>query len=400
MRISSSTIYDTTVSEMLQHQSKLLHSQQQIASGRKILTPADDPIASSRILDVSQTDGMNAQFGVNRNTAQSALSLTETTLNGVTDLLQDVRTRVVAAGNAILDEGSRKSIAIDIEGRLQELVGLANSRDEAGNYMFSGFQTGTPPFSGTAAGIAYFGDDGSKEVQVSAARKMPITHSGADLFLRVKDSHAPLALEPSPDNAGDAIARDGVVLEAGQIRDHSYTVLFDDNGTDVTFSITDEDTGEVVIDPGTVYGEGLPIEFDGMQISFGGIPNAGDTFTVLPREKQSVFDTLQGIVSALNSPVTGVNLSLALQHGMKNIDNALENVLDARTSTGNRLNEVDRLGALGENLNLQFKEALSDLQDIDYAEASSRLMQQQTALQAAQLSFSRVQGLTLFDYIG
>ncbi|MDP1634649.1 MAG: flagellin, partial [Gallionellaceae bacterium] len=82
-----------------------------------------------------------------------------------------------------------------------------------------------------------------------------------------------------------------------------------------------------------------------------------------------------------------------------NLDNALDNVLNVRATLGLRLGEIDALQVAGENLGLQFKQTLSQLQDTDYNKAISDLTQQQATLQAAQQSFTKVSGLSLFNYM-
>ena len=102
MRISSKAIYDTNVNMLNQQQSKLLHTQQQLASGRRVLTPADDPFASARALEISQSDSVNTQFVTNRNAAKHSTTMAETILQSVTSLLQDVRTSAVGDGSGVL----------------------------------------------------------------------------------------------------------------------------------------------------------------------------------------------------------------------------------------------------------------------------------------------------------
>src|SRR5574340_1628066 len=130
MRISSKTIFDSNVALMGQQQTRLLQTQQQIASGRRIQTAADDQVAAARALEIAQSDSMNTQYAANRTAASQTLSLAESNLQGVTSLLQDVQTAVVNAGNGALNSSDRKTIATELSGRLQELIGLANSTED------------------------------------------------------------------------------------------------------------------------------------------------------------------------------------------------------------------------------------------------------------------------------
>ena len=189
MRISTSAIYSANVSLLNQQQAKLLHTQQQIASGRRILTPSEDPIAAARALDVSQSDATNTQYATNRGVARHTTSLAEGTLKSVMELLQDVKTTAVNAGSGVLTAADKRILARDLTERLNELLSLANTTDGLGNYLFSGFQGRTLPFADSSAGIQYLADDGQRMVQVSSARQLAASDSGADIFMRVKNGN-------------------------------------------------------------------------------------------------------------------------------------------------------------------------------------------------------------------
>ncbi len=182
MRVSTNTMFTTGAARISDLQSSLNKTMQQISTGLRVLTPADDAVAAARALDVSQAQSVNQQFGVNRQNAKSSLSQEEGTLQGVTLLLQDVKTAVVSAGNGSLNDSDRASIATELNGRFDELLGLANSTDGSGNYLFSGFQTTTPAFAKTATGAQYQGDGGKRQLQVESARTMEISDSGQAVF--------------------------------------------------------------------------------------------------------------------------------------------------------------------------------------------------------------------------
>lgn len=399
MRVSSSTLFDSTVADMNQQQARMLQTQRQISTGRKILTASDDPIAASRALEVSQLDAMNTQYASNRGAARDSLSFAETTLQSVTSLLQDIRTAVIGAGNGLLSNNDRKAIAADFSGRLQELAGLANTTDEAGNYLFAGFQSRTKPFVDTPAGMGYFGDDGQRLVQVSASRQMPSGNSGADVFMRIKNGNGTFDTQAAATNTGSGMVSVGSVSNPASLTGNNYSVDFSVAGGVTTYTVINMTTFAIVAPAGTPYVSGQAISFDGMQFDIQGAPANGDTFTVSPSSNESVFKTMSDLINALNTPVAGANLANSLKRGVNNLDNALNNVLGTRAELGLRLNEIDGLQAMGDDFGLQFKQTLSDLQETDYAKAASDLVQQKMGLEAAQLSFSKVSGLSLFDYI-
>lgn len=405
MRISSNTLFDSNVAAMSQQQARLLQTQQQIASGRRILTASDDPVAATRALDITQSDAMNTQYAANRGAARHTLSLAESTLQSVTSLLQDVRTATISAGNGAFANSDRQTIAAELSGRLQELTGLANSTDGAGNYLFAGFQSKTQPFVDTPAGMGYFGDDGQRLVQVGASRQMASSNSGSDVFMRIKNGNGTFVTQAATANTGSGIASLGNVINPALLTGHNYQVDFTVAAGITTYSVTDNSTlpAPTVLSAGNAYVSGQAISFDGMQFDIQGAPANGDSFTVSPSANESIFKTISDLIAALNTPLASgggmAQLTGSLNRGLNNLDNALDNVLATRSSLGLRLNEIDALQTAGDDLSLQFRQTLSELQDVDYNKALSDLTQQQMYLQAAQQTFSKVSGLSLFDYL-
>jgi flagellar hook-associated protein 3 FlgL len=182
MRISTQMIFQNGAARMGDLQSGLLKTQEQLATGRKLLSPSDDPVAASRVLEISQSQSLNTQYGVNRQSARNALTQLEGTLAGVTDLVLEIQSAVTAADSGVLSDSERNIIAIDLQARFDSLLGLANTRDAQGNYLFSGYQADTPAFVQTAGGATYQGDSGQTLVQVDASRKMAINASGDQVF--------------------------------------------------------------------------------------------------------------------------------------------------------------------------------------------------------------------------
>ncbi len=182
MRISTQTLFDSGAARIGDLQLSLNKTQQQLATGRRVLTPSDDPIAAARALEVTQSQALNTQYGTNRGYAKDSLVAVDSTLASVTELLQNVKTTAISAGNGNLGDSERASIATALQSNLNQLVGLANTRDGQGNYLFSGFQTATPPFAQTATGVQYQGDQGQRLVQVDATRQMAVSSQGQAVF--------------------------------------------------------------------------------------------------------------------------------------------------------------------------------------------------------------------------
>ncbi len=402
MRISTNTLYQAGSSKLTELQASLLRTQQQIATGRRMLTPADDPVAAARAFDISQSQSANTQYGINRQSVKSSLGLEEGILQSVTTLLQDVKTQVVAAGNGTYSNTERGYLATELQERFNELLGLANSNDGQGGYLFAGFQTSTKPFAESASGAMYNGDQGMRMLQVAAARQIAFSDSGNSVFEMNQTGNGIFATSATVGNAGAGVVSSGLVADASLLTGHNYSVAFTVAAGVTSYDVLDATSG-ATLSSGNAYTSGQAITFDGLQLEIAGTPANGDSFSVTPSTNQSVFTTVKDLINLLKMDGAGAVNQARLANGLStahnNLDNALDNILTVRAEVGTRLKEIDSLDSLGEDSNLQFSEALSDLQDLDYNQAISSMVQQQTVLTAAQQSFAKLSGLSLFNYI-
>jgi len=408
MRISSSAIYDANTSLLNQQHDKLLHTQQKLGTGRRMLTPADDPYAAARALEISQSDSSNTQFETNRNAAKHTASSAEGILQSVVTLLQDVRTSTVQDGSGALTQSDRISMATDLRGRLDELIGLANSTDGVGNYLFSGYQGRILPFVQSKNGVEYAADDGQRMIQVDSSRQIAASDSGADIFMRIKNGNGKFSVQAADTNEGSGISSQGIVTNPALLTGHSYQLKFAVNVVNsmpvTTYDVVDKTTGEV-LSASNQYASGHVINLNGMQVDIKGEPADTDVFNITPSINESIFTTLSDLIAALNSEnqvggeAAAAHYTNSVNRALNNIDRGLENVITVQTSLGSRLREIDSLQVTGEDLGLQYKKKLSELQDLDVNKAISDLNQQQTSLTAAQKTFKQVSDLSLFNYL-
>ena len=393
MRISTSMIYDINVATMNQQQASLLQTQQQLATGVRLINPSIDPAAAAQALAVTQANATNTQYTANSSTAQGTLSIMGTTLQNVTSSLQSIRSQMISAGTN-LTTSQRQSLATSLNAQLQQLVSLANSTDGTGNYLFSGFQAKTQPFSNTAAGYAYFGDSGQTKTQVSSTLQVGTTLSGADIFMRVKNGNGTFVTQAAATNTGTGVASQGSVVNPALLTGNNYSVAFSVIAGSTTYSVTNTSTG-TVLSTGNAYVSGQAISFDGMQFNIQGAPANGDQFTVAPSSNVSIFKTISDFVTALNTPTATLNIANAVN----NLDAGISSVSNAAAIVGTNLNLITAAQATGSSLGLNYQQTLSQLQDTNFAQAATTLAQQQLALQAAQKSFVQVSGLSLFTYM-
>jgi len=183
MRISTATSYMTGTYDMQSLQSQLQTLQTQLDTQKRVVTPADDPVAAARILQLSQSDGMNTQFITNTNAVESTLSLSESQLTNASNLLTSLKSAAIQAGNTVLSSDQLLMIQKQVQEGIAEMTGYANATDGKGNYLFSGDKVNTPPFVLDATYAAtYQGDTGQRNVPISSSRSMQISDPGSNVF--------------------------------------------------------------------------------------------------------------------------------------------------------------------------------------------------------------------------
>jgi flagellar hook-associated protein 3 FlgL len=407
MRISTRSIYENATTQLNTLQSSMARTQTQLATNKRMLTAADDPIASARALEVTQSKSLNNQYATNRSNANSSLALVEGALSDSGDLLMDVQTLVVQAGNGTLSKADRLMIATEIEGRMQDLIGVANTADGSGGYLFSGYKGTTVPFIQTDTGAVYQGDQGQRKLQVGSSRSVAISDSGSSIFENNRTGNGSYQTTVGPNNQGTAVAVTGSVSDSSKLTGHNYTLEFKVSGTPAvtTYSVVDGSGSPAgPLPTNEPYVAGKQITFDGTSFSITGEPANGDKFEVKPSEKESIFTTLTSLVSALRASgedkTSLATLSNKLNTASEGLKSSLDNILTVRASVGSRMKELDYLDSSGSDLGIQYDATLSKLQDLDMVKAISQYATQQQTLEAAQKSFKTMSGLSLFNYIG
>jgi len=548
MRVSTSLIHMQGVQSILQKQAELLRSQDQLSSGKRILSPSDDPSGASRIVDLNEALDQLKQYDENANYATQRLNLEDATLSSSNLVLQRVRELAIQAANTgTYDLQGEQAIASEIKEKLQELFDYANTKDENGDYIFSGFQSKTQAFSTDGAGnYAYNGDEGQLAIQIGSNRQVVSTDSGADVFQMVRQGNGDFAVDANRTNAGTGRISTGSVIDRTSFVSHDYTIRFIDADN---YEVFDNTAGAVVGVTPRPYVDGGTITFDGIEVEVSGIPAADDEFTVNASRYQDVFTTLSDLVRELERPGTGdligsfggaylangfangdaigfdlafdgqtlnvaaaagatdaataANLTAALvaagvtdnldgtftlngttpglsvtfqvnpttsaidfrtdggngdvfsnltlsnltdtgndgvmllsntgntvtstasitsavvgdtgffaagaptnsflsqkiDNALNNIDRVMDNIINVQTSVGGRLNSIDSQTEDNEAKSVYLQGVRSEIEDLDFAEAISKMTFQTTALQVAQQTFVRIQSLNLFEYI-
>lgn len=294
-RISSSQFYLNSLDSILDAQTKLARTQTELASGKRILRPSDDPSASLKISEIQTELSKIETYQRNANSVSTELSLTEAAIASVENVVLRAKELAIRGNNAALSMSEKELISSEVMGLKEQLLSISGTKAPNGEYLFAGTRVDQPPYADINGSIEYQGDLLKRSVNLGP----------------------------------------GVTIES----------------------------------------------------------------RVIGNEVFGTNDNLFGVLDQLSTALTSAGGSQDLGQALDDLDQGLNTVLSARASVGLKINRVDDQLSLNETFNYTLQESLSGLEDLDYAEAITKLNLQMVALQAAQQTFTKTQGMSLFNYM-
>ncbi|MFT7041720.1 MAG: flagellar hook-associated protein 3 FlgL [Candidatus Azotimanducaceae bacterium] len=412
MRVSTVQTFNNGVNNMQRVSGLAADTQRQISTGRKFLSPSDDPVAATRILQLNQELASRDQFKQNITAVTNRLSLEETVLTGVTNVLQRIRELSVQSGAGSLNASDRKSLALEVKVRTDEMLGLLNTRDSNGEYLFSGHKGSVQPFvNGGGGSYKFVGDEGERLVQIASGTFIASRDSGKSIFEDVRAFEKTFVTNKNPRNTANPPAS----INVGQVADQAAFDAFHPEDAYIVFEPVEarqppsvnytvrRKSDNRVVDglQNEAFVAGAKIEFQGLSVRISGTPDVGDSFLVESTSKQSVLTTMgrfaEGMSSLDDSFEGRAQIDSLVAQTLENLDNAQSSIQEARSRIGGRLNTLESTQNMHEDVELLSQEVLSQLQDVDFAEAVSRLSLETFILEASQQSFARIANLSLFN---
>jgi flagellar hook-associated protein 3 FlgL len=407
MRISTGQLYDRSIQSVLENQGDLSDIQQQLSSGKRILRPSDDPVGAAQVVRLTEEIDLIEQYKKNSNLLTNSLEQEETVLRSINDAVNRARVLMVQSGNGIVGEQDRDAISIEIGQIRDQVFDLMNARNPAGEYIFAGFESAAPAFSfnPSASGNKYSfeGDAGVNKIQISDTVRVQVNNSGKEVFEDVLTrSKATISGSVGVTSASLDIAQQASFDKFH--RENFDAVTAANNQFRVTLvsatqaQISNVGTGAII--DTKEFTSGTPFSFNGLSFDIeGSVGNTVD-FALAEPVKQNIAETLNNFVNALSSPsISNGAFQDALTDALEATDNSLASIASGISQLGGRGNITDAVLASNLDLEIANKTARSNIEEVDYAEAVSELSRQEAALQAAQATFSRVTGTSLFDFI-
>lgn len=415
MRISTAQIFNRSAENITSTSNSLYEIQQQMSTGKRVLTPSDDPLASAQIMKLTKEVDKTEQYQDNIDIARNRVSLEEITLDAINDSINKIKELTIQANSGVLSDTDRGMIANELQGIEKSLFAQMNTKDTQGEYLFSGHKGFDPAYryDGASDSYVYGGDEGQRYVQIGPEHNVASTDSGFEIFEKVPGV---LSIAASADPSfSDQLIVNYAEFQSFTDSRGPATVTFDPAGA--TYSVTDRNGDPVLSgNPASAltnvpYVQDDVIEFEGVRLTIDTPPTpvlpavTVSTDIVAEEQRDNILNLTHKLVASLKSLSTedgsdgGAQLEGLIARTLTSLEGVQNKNIEARGTIGGRINAMDQQEQVNEDYLLFTKSARSAFQDLDYNKAISDFTLQETALNAAYGSFSKISSLSLFNYL-
>ncbi|MBF8999442.1 flagellar hook-associated protein FlgL [Vibrio nitrifigilis] len=398
-RISSFHNYQTVQNDLRRQETKVHHNQAQLASGKKLLSAADNPLATHYIQNVSQQEEQIRQYLDAITLVRNRLEHQEVLMSNAEDFADDATRNVMEMINGSLSPQDREAHARELEEMGSNFLNLANSQDESGNYIFAGTKPKNQPFFRDNEGnVSYSGDDYQRKMRISNSQEMPFNSPGSKLFMEIDNPFGDYEPDYKLNKGSELLLERATNTDTND--DSTYKVTFNKLPTG-KFGYQLSQNGSVVqaseFDPkeGIKYQSGNNV----LTIHVKGQITAGDELDLTPRKTYSIFDSFKDAVEYSKASVSDASATAKLQQATEELHHAFIHLNKARTDIGARLDTLDIQEEQHQDFKLSLAKSKSEFEDLDYSDAVIEFNENTRALEASQKAFGKTKDLTLFNYI-
>jgi flagellar hook-associated protein 3 FlgL len=401
MRVSTAQFYFQSTQEITNKSSDVNDQIGYISSGKRILTAKDDAVAYGTLAGYKEGLQNIEKYERNITQAESRNGLQEVSFSNADDILQQLKQLFVQANNGSLSSEDLYSLSALVGNSQQELLNIANTKDETGGYIFSGFQVNTEPFVlQPDNSVDYQGDTGIRELQIAKNVMVELNQTGDAAFQNVNNAIGDFTPSYITNTSGINVSS-AVIADPSNHDSLSFPPEYTFSFT-APSDLTVTDGNSATVYPTTTYTPGQTIAFNGVEVKISGNPLPGDQLSLAEEENISIFDTIKSAIDWMN---VGTSSATPEQHQvdheeiLNQLSSALNHMTIRQTDAGVRGNLIDHQKTSHLDTELVMSKGKSNIEDLDYAKAISEFEQSQVALQAAQQVFVQIKDLSLFNYI-
>jgi len=400
MRVSTAQFYIQSGLKMSDQQSSVNEQVNHISSGKRVITAKDDAVAYGTLAGYKNDLANIDKYQRNITQAENHNSLIDTKLASAEGMINELKDLMLQANNGAYTADDLAAMGQQASQNLQQILGIANTQDQSGSYVFAGYQTDDAPFALQADNsVNYRGDNGVRELHIAKNVTIATNQSGEQVFEKVPNAIGDFSATYNSNSSGIAVER-AVVADASNynsaLNPADFTFEF---STATDLSITDGG-GNVTNIAG--YAPGQTIAFNGIEVKLSGNPLPGDNFSLTPEKNVGVFDTIKSAIDWINTKASSKEdpqVQVDFNQILNQLGDSINHLTSTRAESGINLQVIDRQKSNHLDTEVYLESGKSSIEDLDFAKAYSTFEQSKIALQAAQQTFTQVQGLSLFNYI-
>ncbi|MDV5171133.1 flagellar hook-associated protein FlgL [Photobacterium rosenbergii] len=403
-RVSTFSQYQNLTSNLMRKQGAVNNTNEQLATGKRIKTAGDDPVASVSTQNYKQQLVQIEQFQKSITLANNRLGTLETSLKNVESHIDSSKQKLIGMINGAMAGDDKTAFKNELESLYGGLMNLANVQDEGGNYVFAGHQSSTQPFVEDANGkVQYLGDSGHREARIDTSVHVQTSQAGDHVFMGIENPFG----DYRPDYAGLQDGSELSMLSAtnAELNDNSlYRVDFHDNGNggfDYELFRDGNSQGVQPYDPsqGIQFIDNTPGNEANLDIKFDGELKPGDSVTLDKTSTIDLFQTMNDAINFSESPSSSPEARASLQRSIEELNAAYVHMNQRRAEVGTGLKTLETYEAQHQDFELSLNKAKGSLEDLDYSKAIIELNEDMLALQASQAAFNQTKQLSLFNYL-
>ncbi|MEX3072517.1 flagellar hook-associated protein FlgL [Vibrio alginolyticus] len=394
-RISSFHNYQSVQNDLRRQENKVHHNQAQLASGKQLLKPSDDPLATHYIQNIGQQQEQLNQYLNSIVLVRNRLENHEVNIANAEVFVDESKRLTMEMINGAYSPEDRLAKKREMEELANNFLNLANAQDEIGNYVFAGTKPKNQPFYRDKDGsVEYSGDDYQRKMKVSNMLEMPMNDPGSKLFMEIPNPFGDYQPEYDLQSGSELLLGQAINSDSDDTASYRVTFVDMNNGK---FGYQLERNGRVV--DADEFSPEKGIEYKGLQVYVKGQITPGDSIGIEKRDFFSIFDTFKHAMKWSEKPVSDASATAQLQQMTEEFQAAFIHLGKARTDVGARLSTLDIQEQNHQDFNLSLAKAKSNFEDLDYSKAVIEFNENSRALQASQQAFGKTKDLTLFNYI-
>jgi flagellar hook-associated protein 3 FlgL len=380
---------------MRRQESKIHHNQAQLASGKKLLSASDSPLATHYIQKVGQQEEQLRQYLDAIVLVRNRLEHQEVIIANSESSTDEAKRTVMEMINGSFSPEDREAKARELQEMFNNLIELANTQDESGNYMFAGTKPKNQPFfRDNASNVTYSGDDYQRKMRISNSLEIPFNNPGNKVFMEIDNPFGNYEPNYQLNEGSELLLERATNLDSNDTSRYAVTFVDMANGK---YGYQLEKDGSVV--QADEFDSQTGIKYQDLTVHIKGQISKGDILSLEPRSTFTLFDSYKDAIELSKGSVSDASTTAKLHQITEEFHAAFIHLNKVRTDVGARLSTLDIQQEQHEDFKISLAKSKSNFEDLDYAEAVIEFNENSRALQASQLAFGKTKDLTLFNYI-